>query len=80
MTLEHVILEIIIRGTQTGSRWGLPGTGRYIELRCVRFVSFDDEGTLAGERIYYDRATVLRQLGIFREPDQGLGRLLTCIR
>lgn len=43
----------------------------------MRFVSFDDEGTLAGERIYYDRATVLRQLWIFREPDQGLGRLLT---
>jgi hypothetical protein len=38
---------------------------------------FDDQGKIAGERIYYDRATVLRQLGIFHDPEHGIGQLLT---
>jgi hypothetical protein len=37
--------------------------------------TFDDEDRLAGERIYYDRATVLRQLGVLREPQSVLGRI-----
>jgi len=40
---------------------------------------FDDDDRLAGEKTYYDRATVLRQLGIFLEPDRGLGRIATII-
>jgi hypothetical protein len=38
--------------------------------------TFDADDRLAGERIYYDRATVLRQLGVFREPSSGLGRMM----
>lgn len=34
---------------------------------------------LAGERIYYDRATVLRQLGVLHEPDTVAGRVSTAI-
>jgi hypothetical protein len=34
---------------------------------------------LAGERIYYDRATVLRQVGVFHEPDTPSGRILTAL-
>jgi hypothetical protein len=33
----------------------------------------------AGERIYYDWATLLRQLGIFHEPDRTLGRISTLL-
>jgi hypothetical protein len=32
-----------------------------------------------GEKIYYDRATVFRQLGVFREPTTILARILTAI-
>jgi steroid delta-isomerase-like uncharacterized protein len=77
VTAEHVMLEVVITGTHTGSWRGLPGTGRRVEFPLCAVYSFDAEDKLAGERIYYDRATVLRQLGIFREPDRGLGRLLT---
>lgn len=45
-------------------------------LLCAVY-TFDESGKLEGERIYYDRATDLRQLGIFHEPDRGVGRLLT---
>jgi hypothetical protein len=30
---------------------------------------------LAGERIYYDRGTVLRQLGVFYEPQSVIGQI-----
>ena len=79
VTAEHVMLEVVITGTHTGPWRGLPGTGRRVEFPLCAVYSFDTEDKLAGERIYYDRATVLRQLGIFHEPDRGLGRLLTPI-
>jgi hypothetical protein len=34
---------------------------------------------VAGERIYYDRGTVLDQLGLFHEPVRGLGRAITVL-
>ncbi|WP_101297192.1 ester cyclase [Halegenticoccus soli] len=77
VTDEHVVLEVVISGTHTGPWRGLPGTGRRVEFPLCAVYSFDEEDKLAGERIYYDRATVLRQLGVFHEPDRGLGRLLT---
>lgn len=76
VTAEHVALEVVISGTHGGSWRGLPRTGRPVEFPVCAVFSFDADGKLAGERIYYDRATVLGQLGVFHEPDRGLGRLL----
>lgn len=45
---------------------------------CAVYLLYEND-KLAGERIYNDRDTVLRQLGIFRKPDRGLGRVLTTI-
>lgn len=75
-TDEHVVLEVVISGTHTGTWKGLPGTGRRVEFPLCAVYSFDDEGLLAGERIYYDRATVLDQIGLFHDPLGGLGRFL----
>lgn len=74
---EDVVLEVVISGTHTGPWRGLLATGRHVEFPLCAVYSFDEAGNLAGERIYYDRATVLRQLGIFHEPGHGLGRALT---
>jgi len=41
--------------------------------------TFDTADRLAGERIYYDRAAVLQQLGFFHEPLNGWGRLITAL-
>jgi hypothetical protein len=41
--------------------------------------TFDEENRLAGERIYYDRAAILRQLGVFHEPATMVGRVLTVL-
>jgi steroid delta-isomerase-like uncharacterized protein len=79
VTAGAVIVEVRIRGTHLGPWRGLPGTGRRLDYPLCGIYTFDETDKLAGERIYYDRATVYRQLGIFHEPFSGVGRLLTAV-
>ena len=74
-----VVLEVIIRGRHLGPWRGLPATGARIEFPLCGIYTFDDDDRLAGERIYYDRATLLRQLGVFHEPDCAMGRITTLL-
>jgi steroid delta-isomerase-like uncharacterized protein len=76
---DAVVLEVAIRGTHLGGWRGLPATGRRLDFPLCGVYTFDAEGRLAGERIYYDRATVLRQLGVFREPASAFGRVMTAL-
>jgi carboxymethylenebutenolidase len=41
---------------------GIPPTGKFIEIDIVVFVDFRN-GLMAAERIYWDQASVLRQIG-----------------
>jgi steroid delta-isomerase-like uncharacterized protein len=75
VTDEHILLEVIIRGTHLGGWRGLPATGRRVEFPLCGVYTFDADDRLAGERIYYDRGTVLRQLGVFHEPQTPLGQV-----
>lgn len=74
-----VILEVTISGTHTGDWRGLPATGRKVSFPLCGIFTFDSADRILGEKIYYDRAGVLRQLGVFREPSTPAGRLLTAI-
>jgi steroid delta-isomerase-like uncharacterized protein len=74
---DAIILEVIITGTHLGTWRGLPATGRRLEFPLCGVFTFDDEDRLQGEKIYYDRATVLRQVGMFHEPFSGIGRVVT---
>ena len=73
------MLEVTIRGTHQGAWRGLPATGRHLEFPLCAVYTFDADDRLAGERIYYDRGTVLGQLGLFHDPLRGLGRLFTAL-
>jgi steroid delta-isomerase-like uncharacterized protein len=73
---EAVVVECIISGTHLGTWRGLPATGRKVRFPLCAVYTFDGD-RLAGERIYYDRATVLRQVGVFHEPESMAGRLVT---
>ena len=79
VTEEAIVLEVMIRGTQLGPWRGLPATGRRVEIPLCGVYTFDGHDRLAGERIYYDRASVLRQLGVFHEPEKILGRIMTLV-
>jgi steroid delta-isomerase-like uncharacterized protein len=72
---DAILVEVLIRGTQLGSWRGLPPTGRRVEFPLCGVYTFDAHNRLAGERIYYDRSTVLRQLGVFHEPQSIMGKL-----
>jgi steroid delta-isomerase-like uncharacterized protein len=75
VTEEAIVVEVVIRGTHLGGWRGLPATGRRIEFPLCGVYTFDSEDRLAGEKIYYDRGTVLRQLGVFHEPQSALGQI-----
>lgn len=79
VTDENIVLEVVIRGTHLGAWRGLPGTGKKVEFPLCAIYTFDENDKLAGERIYYDRATPLRQVGVFNEPDTTLGRVTTAL-
>ncbi len=72
---DAVLVEVIIRGTHLGAWRGLPATGRRVEFPLCGVYTFDAGDLLAGERIYYDRGSVLRQLGVFHEPQTLLGQI-----
>ncbi len=73
---DAVTVEALLLGTHLGSFRGLPPTGRAFEMRfCALFVFEDDR--LVCERVYFDTATILRQLGIAHDPLSLRGRLAT---
>ena len=72
---DAILLEVVIRGTHLGGWRGLPATGRRVEFPLCGVYTFDADDRLAGERIYYDRGSILRQLGVFHEPQTVLGQI-----
>jgi hypothetical protein len=46
-----------------------------VEFPLCGIYTFDAQDRLAGERIYYDRGTVLKQLGVFHEPRSVRGQI-----
>jgi steroid delta-isomerase-like uncharacterized protein len=75
VTAEAIVVEVVIRGTHLGGWRGLPATGRRVDFPLCGIYTFDADDRLAGEKIYYDRGTVWRQLGIAHEPQSLLGKL-----
>jgi steroid delta-isomerase-like uncharacterized protein len=75
VTDDAILVEVMIGGTHLGEWRGLPATGRRVEFPLCGVYTFDPDDRLAGEKIYYDRGTVLRQLGVFHEPQSVLGRM-----
>jgi steroid delta-isomerase-like uncharacterized protein len=72
---DAIVLEVVVTGTHLGAWRGLPPTGRHLEFPLCGIYTFDANDRMLGERIYYDRATVLRQLGVLSEPTTLGGRL-----
>jgi len=77
---DVVVLECEITGTHDGVWHGLPATGRPVKLPlCGVYTFAEDSYEIAGERIYYDRATALEQVGVFFDPESTLGRVVTAL-
>ena len=60
---DAVVAEFWLRGTHTGEFRGVPPTGKSFECRMAAFFLFEGE-KLVCERVYFDAATILSQLGL----------------
>jgi steroid delta-isomerase-like uncharacterized protein len=76
---DAVVLQVSISGTQTGTWRGLPATGRPVQFPLCGIFRFAANGMLLSERIYYVRAGVLHQIGLYHEPVGILGRPVTAL-
>jgi steroid delta-isomerase-like uncharacterized protein len=75
---DAVIVEANLYGTHKGPLRSLPATGRKFEMRFVAVFVFEEE-RLVCERVYFDSGTVLRQLGVARDPLSLGGRVATVL-
>ena len=62
-TDDAVFGEGRIRGTHDGGWAGIPPTGRHVEFPVVAIFEFDGDRLLC-EKVYFDMATVLTQIGV----------------
>lgn len=59
---EAVFVEVTVTGTHEGTWAGIPPTGRRASVRVGCLFEFDADRLIA-EKIYFDMATIMRQLG-----------------
>jgi steroid delta-isomerase-like uncharacterized protein len=60
---DAVIVEFDLLGTHLGPLRGIPATGRAFRCPMVAVFVFDGDRIVC-ERVYFDTATILRQLGL----------------
>lgn len=56
------IRELVVIGTHLGNYHTFKATGRPVQFACACFFLFDNDGLLSVERVYYDNATLFRQM------------------
>jgi steroid delta-isomerase-like uncharacterized protein len=64
---DAVIIEFWLRGTHEGELRGMPPTGKSFECKVVALFLFEED-RLVCERVYFDAATILTQLGLVGSP------------
>ena len=77
---DAVIVEFMLLGTHLGPFRGLPATGKVFTCRTLAIFAFEPGGEgIVCERVYFDSATILRQLGIAHDPLTLKGRIATLV-
>jgi len=79
MTIDHqhvdgdvVVSEWTAKAVHRGALMGIPPTGKAFECRVLAIFEFEGEGIVC-ERVYFDTATILGQLGLLPgQPDIGV--------
>jgi steroid delta-isomerase-like uncharacterized protein len=65
---ESVVVEGILGGTHNGEWMGIKQTGKTVAVPFCAIFSFTAEDRLKSEIVYYDRLSLLSQLGIINLP------------
>ena len=62
---DGVIVEFELKGTHLGPLRGIPATGKEFTCRTAAFFLFEED-RLVCERVYFDAATIMAQLGLIQ--------------
>ena len=62
---DGVIVEFELKGTHQGPLRGIPATGKEFTCRTAAFFLFEED-RLVCERVYFDAATIMAQLGLIQ--------------
>jgi steroid delta-isomerase-like uncharacterized protein len=73
---DGVLVEAVVRGTHKGAPAQTAPDRPRVRAPILSIFVFDDD-RLVCERVYFDQATMLRQLGIARDPTSLTGRFET---
>ncbi|MFI6338769.1 ester cyclase [Streptomyces sp. NPDC050535] len=81
-SVDAVIVEFWLLGTQLGPLGKIPPTGSPHRTRMNAYFIFDENENLVTERIYFDQLTILRQLlaGVDKRRPSGLVKLARIVR
>lgn len=63
---DIVTLELLLTAQHTGDWQGIPATGRAVAVPVCAIFTFDADNNVASERVYFDAATVLQQIGVLQ--------------
>lgn len=63
VTDDAVIVEFDLLGTNLGEFYGLPPTGKSFRVPIIAVFFFDDADGILNERIYFDSASLVTQIG-----------------
>lgn len=63
---DSITLELFLRAKHTGEWQGIPATGRAVAVPLCAIFTFDANNQVASERVYFDAATVLQQIGVLQ--------------
>ncbi|HEX2086111.1 MAG TPA: ester cyclase [Solirubrobacteraceae bacterium] len=75
---DAVVVEFDLLGTHLGPIRALPPTGRSFRCRMTAFFEFEGDRIVC-ERVYFDQATIMRQLGVAHDPSSLAGRATTLL-
>jgi steroid delta-isomerase-like uncharacterized protein len=61
---DAIVVEAVATGTHRGAWKGIPPTGRSVRFPLCAVFTFAEDDKIQAEIVYYDRLTVLAQLGV----------------
>jgi predicted ester cyclase len=67
---DRVTTRYTLGGTHQGEFFGVPGTGKRIEITGINIDRFDENGKLVEELAEYDLLGAMRRMGAIPEPTQ----------
>jgi len=65
---DAVVVDGVFGGTHKGPWMGIPATGKKVAIPFCAVFTFTDQDRLQSEIAYYDRLTLLEQLGVTDRP------------